>query len=70
MKREKKKHENGVPEGYFGMRDLRELLGKSKTTINNMIRDGRLPEPFKDGKLRIWKKLTIQRWMENAKFTQ
>jgi len=70
MTRTRKKHEPGIPKGYLGMRDMKELLDKSRSGINAMIADGRLPKPLKDGRLNIWDKKTIQRWLENAKFAR
>jgi len=66
----KPKRRHGVPVGYIGTADVRALLNKSATTIWKMINDGRLPKPLRDGKLRIWDRKELLRWIQNAKFTR
>jgi predicted DNA-binding transcriptional regulator AlpA len=68
MTETKEKGKHGIPEGYVGVQELRERLGKSSTTIWRMILDGRLPKPLKDGKRNVWDKLDIERWIKNGKF--
>jgi len=68
MQDEKKKHEHGVPEGYVGMAELRAKLRKCRATIWQMVHDGRLPKPFKDGSRNVWERLEIERWIQNKKF--
>ena len=70
MERQRKRYEPGIPKGYFGTRDLKELLGKSNSGINAMVADGRLPKPLKDGRVRIWCKKDILRLLDNAKFAR
>jgi len=69
MKRVRQKYECRVPTGFYGTKDLMEMFGKSDVTIWKIVKDGRLPKPFKNGKQNVWDKKTIQRWKENAKFT-
>jgi predicted DNA-binding transcriptional regulator AlpA len=68
MKAPKLKGKCGVPVGYLGVADVQALLNKCKTTIWNMVNDGRLPKPLRDGKLRIWDEKELKRWIDNAKF--
>jgi predicted DNA-binding transcriptional regulator AlpA len=68
MKVPKPKGKCGVPVGYIGIADVQMLLNKCRTTIWNMVNDGRLPKPLRDGKLRIWDRKEMLRWIENAKF--
>jgi len=66
----REKFKQGTPKGYYGVRDLCELYGKSSTTIYLMIAEGRLPKPLKDGRRNIWDKKTIDRNLQYAKFTK
>ena len=66
----RKKWENGIPKGYIGVNELCEWFGKSKKTIYQMVAEGRLPKPFKDGKLNIWDRKEIKSILEYAKFTK
>jgi len=68
MEEENKTYENGIPDGYIGVNGLTELLHKSKPTIRRMIQEGRLPKPLKDGKLLVWDKKEIDRWVKNGNF--
>jgi len=68
--RVRKKGENGVPKGYIGVKEVCELFGKSQKTIYQMIAEGRLPKPLKDGKLNIWDRKTIKNILDYAKFTK
>ena len=63
-----KQYKHGIPKGYIGVETLRELLGKSVTTIWKMTHDGRLPKPLRDGKRNVWEKLEVERWIKNGKF--
>jgi predicted DNA-binding transcriptional regulator AlpA len=64
----KTKRKYGIPVGYIGTADVRGLLNKSKATIWRMVNDGRLPRPLKDGKINIWDRKEMLRWIDNAKF--
>ena len=64
----REKFKQGVPRGYYGIKDLSELFGKSSRTIYQMIAEGRLPKPFKDGRRNIWDKKKIDNWLEYGKF--
>ena len=68
MTETEKKYKHGIPKGYIGVETLRELLGKSATTIWKMTHDGRLPKPLRDGKRNVWEKLEVERWIKNGKF--
>lgn len=52
---------------YYTIRDVRELLQRGRTAIHKMIKDGRLPEPSKDGRLNVWKKSEFDRWIKLEK---
>jgi len=58
----------GIPVGYIGTAGVQALLNKSEATIWRMILDGRLPKPLRDGKIRIWDRKEMLRWIDNAKF--
>ena len=64
----KPKGSHGVPVGYIGTAGVQALLNKSRGTIWRMILDGRLPRPLRDGKMNIWDRKEILRWIDNAKF--
>jgi predicted DNA-binding transcriptional regulator AlpA len=66
----KQKGQNGIPQGYIGVRELCEMLGKTRKTIYQMIAEGWLKKPLKDGKLNIWDRKEIKRWLDNAKFVK
>ena len=68
MKAPKLKGKCGVPMGYLGIADAQMLLNKCRTTIWNMVNDGRLPKPLRDGKLRIWDEKELKNWITHAKF--
>jgi len=68
MAKPKGKFKHRIAEGYVGVPELQERLGKSATTIWKMTIDGRLPRPFKDGIRNVWDALEIDRWIKNGKF--
>jgi predicted DNA-binding transcriptional regulator AlpA len=55
---------------YYTVADLTVLLTKTQFTICRMVKDGRLPKPSKDGKLNVWKKLDLDRWLYAEKHLQ
>jgi predicted DNA-binding transcriptional regulator AlpA len=65
---QKPKRKCGIPEGYLGVADVQRLLNKCKSTIWQMVSDGRLPKPLRDGKLMIWDEKDLKTWIKNAKF--
>jgi len=68
MNEPKTKRRYGIPVGYVGTADVQALLNKSQATIWRMIHDGRLPKPLRDGRIRIWDRKEMLRWIDNAKF--
>ena len=68
MNETKKKREHGVPEGYIGIAELRGILHKARSTIWQMVHDGRLPKPLRDGRRKIWDRKEMMRWIQNGKF--
>ena len=64
----KTKRRYGIPVGYIGTADVQTLLNKSKATIWRMVNDGRLPKPLRDGRIKIWDRKEMLRWIDNAKF--
>ena len=52
---------------YYTVKDVMEIVGKCKRAISTMIADGRLPKPSKDGRLNVWKKSDLDRWIKNEK---
>ena len=65
-----KKVQYSAPRGYVGLREMCELFGRHRWTINQMVEDGRLPKPLKDGCRNIWDRKEIMSWLEHAKFTK
>jgi hypothetical protein len=70
MQPSKKKYEHGIPEGYIGFAELRGILHKSRETIRQMVHDGLLHKPLRDGRRKIWDRKDMMRWIQNAKFTR
>jgi predicted DNA-binding transcriptional regulator AlpA len=58
----------GIPVGYIGTAGVQALLNKSRATIWRMVMDGRLPQPLRDGCIKIWDEKELKRWINNAKF--
>ncbi len=52
---------------HYTTREVMELVGKRRRSISTMIQDGRLPKPYKDGRLLVWDKKELDRWIERKK---
>ncbi len=52
---------------YYTVKDVMELIGKKRRVISTMIEDGRLPKPSIDGRLLVWKRFDLDRWIKNEK---
>ena len=65
---QKEKFKQGVPKGYYGVKDLCELFGRSHTTIYQMIAEGKLPKPWKHGRQNIWDKKKIDHNLKYGNF--
>jgi len=59
-----------APQGYIGFGRMEELFARSRNTILQMVADGKLPKPLKDGQRNIWDETEVMKWLKNAKFTK
>jgi len=44
---------------------LQEVLGISQTTLKRQLKTGKLPPHFRIGKRLVWRKDTVERWIQD-----